>query len=90
MVHYWVEDNGLGIPESGKARLFQVFQRLHPQAAPGEGMGLAIVHRIVERHQGKVWADSRQDQGTTFHFSLPSNPGSATNVDLEVNTHGTN
>jgi PAS domain S-box-containing protein len=89
-IHYWVEDNGLGIPESGKARLFQVFQRLHPQAATGEGMGLAIVHRIVERHQGKVWAESREGAGTAFHFSLPSNPGSTTNIDLEINAHETN
>ena len=53
-VHYWVGDNGLGIPEAGKARLFQVFQRFHPQRAQGDGMGLAIVHRIVERHGGRI------------------------------------
>jgi PAS domain S-box-containing protein len=89
-VHYWVRDNGLGIPEFGKARLFQVFQRLHPQAAAGEGMGLAIVHRIVERHQGKVWAESREGEETTFHFSLPSKPGPTTNIDRETTAHGTN
>jgi PAS domain S-box-containing protein len=80
MVHYWVRDNGLGIPEFGKAKLFQVFQRFHAQQAEGEGMGLAIVHRIVERHGGKIWAVSREGEGTTFHFSLPANPGSAVNV----------
>jgi PAS domain S-box-containing protein len=74
MVHYWVRDNGLGIPESGKSRLFQVFQRLHSQQAEGEGMGLAIAHRIVERHGGKIWAESREGEGTTFHFLLPANP----------------
>jgi light-regulated signal transduction histidine kinase (bacteriophytochrome) len=87
---YWVRDNGLGIPDFGQARLFQVFQRLHPQAAPGEGMGLAIVHRIVERLQGKVWAESKKDEGTTFHFSLPSDSKSTTNIDREINKHGTN
>jgi PAS domain S-box-containing protein len=83
MVHYWVRDNGLGIPETGKSRLFQVFQRLHPQQAAGEGMGLAIAHRIVERHGGKIWAESSDGEGTVFHFSLPSvqppAPGSAQN-----------
>jgi signal transduction histidine kinase len=88
-VHYWVRDNGLGIPEAGKARLFQVFQRLHPQAASGEGMGLAIAHRIVGRHQGKVWAESREGEGSTFHFSLPLNPRSTTNVEKGAEEHGT-
>jgi PAS domain S-box-containing protein len=69
--HYWVQDNGLGIPEAGKSRLFQVFQRLHPQQGAGEGMGLAIAHRIIERHGGKIWAESREGQETTFHFTLP-------------------
>jgi signal transduction histidine kinase len=80
MVHYWVRDNGLGIPEYGKARLFQVFQRLHPDQAEGEGMGLAIAHRIVERHGGRIWAESREGKGTSIHFSLPGNHGSAPNV----------
>jgi signal transduction histidine kinase len=83
-VHYWVRDNGLGIPEASKARLFQVFQRFHPQRAQGEGMGLAIVHRIVERHGGKIWAESREGEGTTFHISLPRNAG-ADNEDSNPN-----
>ena len=78
--HYWVRDNGLGIPEYGKARLFQVFQRLHLKRAEGEGMGLAIAHRIVERHGGKIWAESREGEGTTFHFSLPAKPGSTPKI----------
>ena len=79
-VHYWVRDNGLGIPEAGQARLFQVFQRLHPQQAQGEGMGLAIAHRIIERHHGKIWAESREGEGSTFHFSLPADPDSQRKV----------
>jgi len=71
MVRYWVSDNGLGIPKSGKDRLFQVFQRFHPQQAQGDGMGLAIVHRIVERHGGRIWAESEEGKGTTFCFTLP-------------------
>jgi PAS domain S-box-containing protein len=74
MVHYWVRDNGLGIPEYGKTRLFQVFQRFHAGQAEGEGMGLAIAHRIVERHGGRIWAESLEGQGSAFHFSLPARP----------------
>jgi len=72
IAHYWVSDNGVGIPASAQRRLFQVFQRFHPELAPGEGMGLAIVKRIVERHGGKVWAESGQGVGTTFHVTLPA------------------
>lgn len=71
IAHYWIRDNGLGIPEAGKERLFQVFQRLHPQHASGEGMSLAIAHRIVERHEGKIWAESREGEETTFNLTLP-------------------
>lgn len=71
-VHYQVSDNGAGIPASSQRRLFQVFQRFHPELAPGEGMGLAIVKRIVERHGGKVWAESQEGVGTTFHLTLPA------------------
>jgi light-regulated signal transduction histidine kinase (bacteriophytochrome) len=71
LVRYWVRDNGLGIPEYAKERLFRVFQRFHPQQAEGEGMGLAIAYRIVERHGGKTWAESREGAGSTFNFSLP-------------------
>jgi signal transduction histidine kinase len=69
---YWVRDNGVGIPVSAKKKLFQVFQRFHPKLAAGEGMGLATVKRIVERHGGKVWAESEEGSGTTFLFTLPS------------------
>jgi signal transduction histidine kinase len=69
--HYWVRDNGAGIPASAGRRIFQVFQRFHPELAQGEGMGLAIVKRIVERHGGKVWMESQVGVGTTFHLTLP-------------------
>jgi signal transduction histidine kinase len=77
LAHYWVRDNGVGIPSSAQRRLFQVFQRFHPHLASGEGMGLAIVKSIVERHGGKVWAESEEAHGTTFHVELPAagNPG---------------
>jgi PAS domain S-box-containing protein len=69
---YFVRDNGLGIQEAGQAKVFQPFQRLHPNAAPGEGMGLAIVQRVVERHGGNIWFESTVGQGTTFFVSLPT------------------
>jgi PAS domain S-box-containing protein len=72
MAHYWVRDNGAGIAEQSKARLFQVFQRFHPELGAGDGMGLAAVKRIVERHGGAVWVDSIVGSGSTFHFTLPA------------------
>ncbi|HEV3446070.1 MAG TPA: CHASE3 domain-containing protein [Gemmataceae bacterium] len=69
---YFVRDNGLGIPETYQPKIFQAFQRVHPQAARGEGMGLAIVRRIVERHGGRVWLHSRSGEGSTFYVTLPA------------------
>jgi signal transduction histidine kinase len=71
MSHFWVRDNGSGIALNAQRRLFQVFQRFHPHVTQGEGMGLAIVKRVVERHGGRVWAESSEGIGTTFHFTLP-------------------
>ena len=70
--HYWVRDNGSGIPPAAEARLFQLFQRFHPTLAPGLGIGLAMVKRIVERLGGQVWADSQAGPGTAFHLTLPA------------------
>jgi PAS domain S-box-containing protein len=72
---YYVRDNGLGIPEAYHAKVFQAFQRAHPEVAAGEGMGLAIVRRIVERHNGKVWVESRPGEGSTFYVALPTARG---------------
>jgi PAS domain S-box-containing protein len=71
---YYVRDNGLGITEAGKANVFQPFNRLYPQAAPGEGMGLAIVHRVVERNGGRIWFESVANQGSSFFVALPAFP----------------
>ena len=69
--HYWISDNGLGFPAGAKGRIFRVFQRFHPNRAPGEGMGLAIAKRVVERHDGDIWVESTEGEGTTFHFRMP-------------------
>src|SRR5262249_47100517 len=71
---YYVKDNGLGIPEACQSKIFQVFQRFHPDVAQGDGMGLAIVRRIVARHNGKVWAESKPGAGSTFFVALPVAP----------------
>ena len=68
----YVKDNGLGIAEAYKAKVFKAFQRMHPDAAKGEGVGLSVVQRIVERLGGTIWFDSVEGQGTTFFVALPS------------------
>ena len=68
---YFVKDNGLGIASAYQLKLFQALQRLHPDKAPGEGIGLAIVRRILERLGGKIWLESAPGEGTVFFFTLP-------------------
>lgn len=71
---YSIEDNGVGIAATAQKKLFQVFQRMRPDLAEGEGIGLATVKRIVERHGGQIQVDSVEGKGTTFLFSLPAEP----------------
>lgn len=67
---YAIKDNGIGIPEKFKEKIFNIFQKADQQK-PGEGLGLALAKKIMEKHDGEIWFESEENSGTTFYVKLP-------------------
>ena len=75
-VVYAIKDNGIGFDMAYADEIFKVFTRLHQDETEfeGTGIGLALVKRIVQSHQGRIWVESRPGQGSTFYIALPASP----------------
>jgi signal transduction histidine kinase len=78
-----IKDNGIGFEQKYADKIFTVFQRLHGRGEfEGSGVGLAVVRRIVERHQGEIWVTSAPGVGTTFHIVVPASQPKSTLDDI--------
>jgi len=85
-VTFCVEDNGIGIPQEHQKKIFDVFTRLNPGKGSGEGLGLAIARKIIERHNGEIWLESEPDKGCRFSLTLATTveQGDRLKPDIEI------
>ncbi len=74
-------DNGIGIPDNQKDKIFKLFERAHGNSFEGSGIGLAHCEKIVKLHKGSIWFESKEGEGTTFHFLLPMNDWTDNDLD---------
>lgn len=73
-VRYCVEDNGIGIPADQQEKIWEIFSRLDPNGTPGEGLGLTMTRRIIDRLGGSIWVESEADSGSRFYIVMPKQP----------------
>jgi light-regulated signal transduction histidine kinase (bacteriophytochrome) len=78
---FFVRDNGAGFDRSLAHKLFRAFERLHHTSQfEGLGVGLSTVHRVIEKHAGRIWAEGEEGQGATFYFTVPEQPQTASSA----------
>jgi light-regulated signal transduction histidine kinase (bacteriophytochrome) len=69
-VIYSMKDNGVGISERNQQKIWNIFYRVNPQLQKGEGIGLNLAAKIAEKHKGRIWVESKENEGSTFFVQL--------------------